>query len=170
MRDSSRRIYLSHQIYLIRDSRRQHLQLQRAPRSTPPRSSHDDPRLSRPPSAPHRAPPRRCRPPSSAALTALHAGQTRMRLTITSGLADARGPRRPQATDPTRSTMAQGISPRFRVSASELRVARLSLSVRIGVVKLRGAHSAGAARSSSVSTRRSSGRCKHPWRALPLRG
>ena len=49
-------------------------------------------------------------------------GQTRMRLTITSGLADARVRIDPEATDLIAIDCGEGTPPRLRVSASELRV------------------------------------------------
>jgi hypothetical protein len=55
-------------------------------------------------------------------LTVPYAGQTRMRLTITSGMADARVRIDPDATDLIAIDWAEGTPPRLRVSASELRV------------------------------------------------
>jgi hypothetical protein len=51
-----------------------------------------------------------------------YAGQTRMRLTITSGLADARIRVDPDATDLIAIDCADSMSPRLRVSGTELRV------------------------------------------------
>ena len=51
-----------------------------------------------------------------------YAGQTRMRLTITSGMADARVRIDPDATDLIAIDWGEGTPPRLRVSASELRV------------------------------------------------
>ena len=55
-------------------------------------------------------------------LTVPYAGQTRMRLTITSGMADARVRIDPDATDLIAIDYGEGTPPRLRVSASELRV------------------------------------------------
>ena len=55
-------------------------------------------------------------------LTVPYAGQTRMRLTITSGMADARVRIDPDATDLIAIDWGEGTPPRLRVSASELRV------------------------------------------------
>ena len=55
-------------------------------------------------------------------LTVPYAGQTRMRLTITSGMADARVRIDPDATDLIAIDCGEGTPPRLRVSASELRV------------------------------------------------
>ncbi|NVB80469.1 MAG: hypothetical protein HOV81_18900 [Kofleriaceae bacterium] len=54
--------------------------------------------------------------------TVPYAGQTRMRLTITSGMADARIRIDPEATDLIAIDCGDGMPPRLRVSASELRV------------------------------------------------
>jgi hypothetical protein len=55
-------------------------------------------------------------------LSVPYAGQTRMRLTITSGLADARVRIDPAATDLIAIDHGEGAPPRLRVSASELRL------------------------------------------------
>jgi hypothetical protein len=55
-------------------------------------------------------------------LTVPYAGQTRMRLTIASGMADARIRIDPNATALIAIDHGDGIAPRLRVSASELRV------------------------------------------------
>ena len=55
-------------------------------------------------------------------LTIPYAGQTRMRLTITSGMADARVRIDPEASDLIAIDHGEGTLPRLRVSASELRV------------------------------------------------
>jgi len=55
-------------------------------------------------------------------LTVPYAGQTQMRLTITSGLAGARVRVDPEATDLIAIDCGEGTPPRLRVSASELRV------------------------------------------------
>jgi hypothetical protein len=55
-------------------------------------------------------------------LTVPYAGQTRMRLTIASGMADARVRIDPDATDLIAIDHGEGISPRLRVSSSELRL------------------------------------------------
>ncbi len=55
-------------------------------------------------------------------LTLPYAGQTRMRLTITSGMADARVRIDPDATDLIAIDYGEGTPPRLRVWASELRV------------------------------------------------
>ena len=55
-------------------------------------------------------------------LTIPYTGQTRMRLTITSGLCDARVRVDPDATDLIAIDCGEGILPRLWVSASELRV------------------------------------------------
>ena len=55
-------------------------------------------------------------------LTVPYAGQTRMRLTITSGMADARVRIDRDATDLIAITHGEGIPPRLRVSSSELRL------------------------------------------------
>jgi hypothetical protein len=62
-------------------------------------------------------------------ITVPYAGQTRMRLTITSGMADARVRIDPDATDLIAIDCDEGTPPRLRVSASEL---RLSWPVTIG--------------------------------------
>ena len=51
-----------------------------------------------------------------------YAGQTRMRLTITSGMSDARVRVDPDATDLIAIESSEGFPPQLRVSASELRV------------------------------------------------
>jgi hypothetical protein len=55
-------------------------------------------------------------------ITVPYGGQTRMRLTITSGMADARVRIDPAATDLIAIDYGEGTPPRLRVSASELRV------------------------------------------------
>jgi hypothetical protein len=55
-------------------------------------------------------------------LTVPYAGETRMRLTITSGMSDARVRVDPDATDLIAIDCGEGNPPRLRVSASELRV------------------------------------------------
>ena len=55
-------------------------------------------------------------------LTVPYAGQTRMRLTIASGMSDARVRIDPGATDLIAIDYADGTPPRLRVSASEVRV------------------------------------------------
>lgn len=55
-------------------------------------------------------------------LSVPYAGQTRMRLTITSGLADARIRIDPDATDLIAIDCGEDIQPRLRVSASDLRL------------------------------------------------
>ena len=57
-----------------------------------------------------------------AQLTIPYAGQTRMRLTITSGMSDARLRVDPDATDLLAIDWGEGVPPKLRVSASELRV------------------------------------------------
>lgn len=54
--------------------------------------------------------------------TVPYAGQTRMRLTITSGMADARIRIDPEATDLIAIDQGDGVAPRLRVSSSELRL------------------------------------------------
>jgi hypothetical protein len=55
-------------------------------------------------------------------ITVPYAGETRMRLTITSGMADARVRIDPDATDLLAIDWGEGTPPRLRTSASELRV------------------------------------------------
>src|SRR5690348_12055342 len=55
-------------------------------------------------------------------LTVPYTGQPRMRLTVTSGMADARIRVDPEATDLLAIDSGDGIPPRVRVSGSELRV------------------------------------------------
>ena len=55
-------------------------------------------------------------------VTIPYAGQTRMRLTITSGLADARVRIDRDATDLIAIVYGEGVAPRLRVSSSELRL------------------------------------------------
>jgi hypothetical protein len=55
-------------------------------------------------------------------LTVPYAGETRMRLTVTSGMADARVRIDPDATDLIAIRWGEGTPPRLRVSTSELRL------------------------------------------------
>jgi hypothetical protein len=74
------------------------------------------------PSHPFRTPPYHHPDSEFDGLTVPYAGQTRMWLTVTSGMADARVRIDPGATDLIAIDWDEGAPPRLRVSASELRV------------------------------------------------
>jgi len=73
-------------------------------------------------SEPSNTPPLRAADGELGGLTVPYAGQTRMRLTITSGLANARFRIDPDATELVVIDCGERTPPRLRVSASELRV------------------------------------------------
>jgi hypothetical protein len=78
---------------------------------------------------PYRTPRRADLGPGLGSLTIPYTGQTRMRLTITSGMSDARVRVDPDATDLIAIDCGEGSPPRLRVSASEV---RLSWPITIG--------------------------------------